>query len=156
MCLETSHISGSNLSNPALAPGASDQAASEPPEPVPAWSQGEQGQSRRDVCSSEENKEVLKSELHPSLVSHRSECTCRGNTAAVVRGGGCPLSPLVVAAVCQRAQRALVNAFQESGGGERGGEAEGGLALRDAARSQGRRARASQRQDGHRIFSFRV
>lgn len=62
-------------------------------------------------------------------------------------GGGCPLSPLVVAAVCQRAQRAqraLVNAFQESGGGERGGEAEGGLALRDAARSQGRGARASQ------------
>lgn len=70
------------------------------------------------------------------------------------RGGGRPLSPLVVAAVCQRAQRALVNAFQESGGGERRGEAKGGLALRDAARSQGRGARSSQTQNAHRIFLF--
>lgn len=51
-----------------------------------------------------------------------------------------PLSPLEAPTVCQGAQGAqwaLVNAFQESGSGERGGEAEGGLALRNAARSRG-------------------
>lgn len=50
------------------------------------------------------------------------------------------LSPLEGPTVCQGAQGAqwtLVNAFQESGGGERGGEVEGGLALRNAARSWG-------------------
>ena len=52
-----------------------------------------------------------------------------------------PLSPLEAPTVsqgAQGAQRALVNAFQESGSGEGGGEAEGGrgLALRDAASSR--------------------
>lgn len=50
-----------------------------------------------------------------------------------------PLSPLEAPTVCQGAQGAqwaLVNAFQESGGGEGGGEAEGGLALRNAASSR--------------------
>lgn len=52
-------------------------------------------------------------------------------------GGGGPSpphhhlrSPLEAHTVCQGAQRALVKAFQESGSGEGGGEAEGGgLAL---------------------------
>lgn len=58
-------------------------------------------------------------------------------------GGGSSenaLSPLEGPTVCQGAQGAqwtLVNAFQESGSGERGGEVEGGLALRNAARSWG-------------------
>lgn len=47
-----------------------------------------------------------------------------------------PLSPLVAPIVCQGAegtQGALVNAFQESGGGEGGGEAEGRVTLRNSA-----------------------
>lgn len=47
-----------------------------------------------------------------------------------------PLSPLKAPTVCQGAQWALVKAFQESGSGEGGGEAEGGLALRNAACSR--------------------
>ena len=53
-----------------------------------------------------------------------------------------PLSPLEAPTVCQRAQGAqgaqgaLVKAFQESGSSEGGGEAEGGLALRNTARSR--------------------
>lgn len=53
-----------------------------------------------------------------------------------------PLSPFEVPTVCQGAQgaqRALVKAFQESGSREGGGEAEGGFALRYAARPRDRR-----------------
>lgn len=50
-----------------------------------------------------------------------------------------PLSPLEAPTVChgaQGAQWALVNAFQESGSREGGGEAEGGLTLGNTARSR--------------------
>lgn len=74
---------------------------------------------------------------HPSPLSLADAC---GPNAC---GGGSSenaLSPLEGPTVCQGAQGAqwtLVNAFQESGSGERGGEVEGGLALRNAARSWG-------------------
>lgn len=74
---------------------------------------------------------------HPSPLSLTD---AYGSNAYGGRSSENPLSPLQGPTVCQGAQWAqwtLVNAFQESGSGERGGEVEGGLTLRNAARSWG-------------------
>lgn len=74
---------------------------------------------------------------HPSPLSLAD---AYGSNAYGGRSSENPLSPLEGPTFCQGAQGAqwtLVNAFQESGSGERGGEVEGGFTLRNAARSWG-------------------
>lgn len=68
--------------------------------------------------------------------SHRSHILHHQLSVYAREGGGWsepPRSPLEAPTVRQGAQRTLVKAFQESGSGEGGGEAEGGLPLWNAA-----------------------
>lgn len=62
-----------------------------------------------------------------SYSSSSAVCLCKGGWSKP------PRSPLEAPTVRQGAQRTLVKAFQESGSGEGGGEAEGGLPLWNAA-----------------------